>query len=58
MAVKSGSSCHRKKCEKYFCSSVECIRLLIFSDYHEHTSLIFKSLKVLKVQDIIQFSLL
>ena len=48
----------QKICEKYFCSSVKCIRLLIFSDYHEHTSLIFKPLKVLKVQDIIQFSIL
>ena len=34
------------------------MRLLIFSDCHEHTSPIFKSLKVLKLQDIIKFSIL
>ena len=34
------------------------MRLLTFSDYHEHTSPIFKSLKVLKLQDIIKFSIL
>ena len=34
------------------------MRLLIFSDYREHTSPIFKSLKVLKFQDIIIFSIL
>ena len=30
----------------------------LFSDYREHTSPIFKSFKVLKLQDIIQFSIL
>ena len=35
-----------------------CIRLLIFPGYREHTSLIFKSLKVLKLQDIIKFTIL
>ena len=34
------------------------MRLLTFSDYREHTSLILKSLKVLKLQDIIKFSIL
>ena len=34
------------------------MRLLTFSDYREHTSLIFKSLKVLKLQDIIKFGFL
>ena len=31
---------------------------LTFFDYHEHTSPTFKSWKVLKLQDIIQFSIL
>ena len=34
------------------------MRLSTFSDYREHTSLIFKSLKVLKLPDIIKFSIL
>ena len=34
------------------------MRLLTFSDYREHTSSIFKSLKGLKLQDIIKFSIL
>ena len=34
------------------------MRLLTFSDYREHTSPIFKSLKALKLQDIIKFSVL
>ena len=34
------------------------MRLLTFSDYHEDTSPIFKSLKVLKLQVIIKFSIL
>ena len=34
------------------------MRLLTFSDYYEHTSPIFKSFKILKLQDIIQFSIL
>ena len=34
------------------------MRFLTFSDYCEHTSPIFKSLKVLKLQDIIHFSIL
>ena len=34
------------------------MRLLTFSDYREHTSPIFKSLKVLKLQDIKKFSIL
>ena len=34
------------------------MRLLTFSDCREHTSPIFKSLKVLKLQDIIKFSIL
>ena len=33
------------------------MRRLIFSDYQEHTSPIFKSLKVPKLQDIIQFNI-
>ena len=34
----------------------KCMRLLTFADYYKHTSPIFKSLKVLKLEDIIQFS--
>ena len=34
------------------------MRLATFSDYREHTSLIFKSLKILKLQDIVQFRIL
>ena len=34
------------------------MRILTFSDCREHTNSIFKSLKVLKLQDIIQFSIL
>ena len=34
------------------------MRLLTFSDYRQDTSPIFKSLKVLKLQDIIKFSIL
>ena len=34
------------------------MRLSTFSDYREHTSPIFKSLKVLKLEDIIKFSIL
>ena len=34
------------------------MRLLTFSDYREDTSPIFKSLKVLKLQGIIQFNIL
>ena len=34
------------------------MRLLAFSNYLEHTDPIFKSLKVLKLQDIIKFSIL
>ena len=34
------------------------MRLSAFFGYREHTSPIFKSLKVLKLQDIIKFSIL
>ena len=44
--------------KKIFVFQKKCIRLLIFPAYREHTSLIFKSLKVLKLQDIIKFSIL
>ena len=36
----------------------KCMKLLTFSDYSEHGSPIFKSLKVLKLQDVIQFTIL
>ena len=44
--------------KKIFILQKKCMRLLTFSDYHEHVSPIFKSLKVLKLQDIIKFSVL
>ena len=44
--------------KKIFALQKKYIRLLIFSDYCEHTSPIFKSLKVPKLQDIIKFSIL
>ena len=44
--------------KKIFVFQKKCIRLLIFPAYRKHTSLIFKSLKVLKLQDIIKFSIL
>ena len=44
--------------KKIFILQKKCMRLLTFSDYHEHVSPIFKSLKVLKLQDIIKFSIL
>ena len=44
-----------KKYEEDFCSSEKMHET--FSDYREHTSLIFKSLKVLMLKDIIQFSI-
>ena len=43
--------------EKIFVLQKKCMRLLIFSDYLGHTCPIFKYLKVLKLQDIIQFSI-
>ena len=44
--------------KKIFVLQKKFMRLLSFSDYREHTSPIFKSLKVLKLQDIIKFSIL
>ena len=40
--------------KKIFVLEKKCLRLLI-SEYCEHTSPIFQSLKVLKLQNIIQF---
>ena len=45
----------QKNIKKIFVLQKKC--LLTFSDYHQHTSPIFKSLKVLKLQDI-KFSIL
>ena len=47
-----------KKYGEDFFLQKKCMRFLKFSDYREHTSPIFKSLKVLKLQDIIKFSIL
>ena len=47
-----------KNMKKIFVLQKKCMRLLTFSDYREHASPIFKSLKVLKLQDIIKFSIL
>ena len=43
--------------KKIFVPQKKFMRLLTFSDYCEDTSPIFKSLKVLKFQDIIKFSI-
>ena len=43
---------------KIFVLQKKYTRLLTFSDYREHTSPIFKFLKVLKPEDIIQFDIL
>ena len=48
----------QKNMKKIFVFQKKCMRLLTVSDYREHTSPIFKSLKVLKLQDIIKFSIL
>ena len=48
----------QKNMNKIFVLQKKCTRLLTFSDYGEHTSPIFKYLKVLKLQDIIKFSIL
>ena len=44
--------------KKIFVPQKKHMRLLTFFDYPEHTSLIFKSLKALKLQNIIHFSIL
>ena len=48
----------QKNMKKIFVLQKKCMRLLTFSDCCEHTSPTFKSLKVLKLQDIIKFSIL
>ena len=47
MALQSGPSRHKKNIKKIFVLQKKCMRPLTFSDYREHTSPIFKSLKVL-----------
>ena len=47
-----------KKLKKIFVLQKKSMRLLTFSDYREHTSSIFKSLKVVELKDIIQFSVI
>ena len=58
MALQSGPSRHKKNMKKIFVLQKKCMRILRFSNYHVHTSPIFKFLKVLKLQGIIQFSIL
>ena len=48
---------HKNK-KKVFDLQKKRARISTFSDYGKHISLIFESLKVLKLQDIIQFSIL
>ena len=48
---------HKNK-KKVFDLQKKRVRISTFSDYGKHISLIFESLKVLKLQDIIQFSIL
>ena len=57
MALQSDPSRH-KNMKKIFVLHKKCMRLLTFSNDHEHTSPIFKFLKNLKLQDIIKFSIL
>ena len=48
----------QKNTKENFVLQKKCMKLLTLSDYSEHGSPIFKSLKVLKLQDIIQFTIL
>ena len=48
----------QKSIKKIFFLQKKFMGLLTFSDYRQDTSPIFKSLKVLKLQDIIKFSIL
>ena len=48
---------HKNK-KKVFDLQKRRVRISTFSDYGKHISLILESLKVLKLQDIIQFSIL
>ena len=47
-----------KNIQKIHVRQKKSIRLLTFSEHREHASPVFKSLKVLKFQDIIKFSVL
>ena len=47
-----------KNMQKVLVRQKKSIRLLTFSEHREHASPVFKSLKVLKLQDIIKFSIL
>ena len=47
-----------KNMKKIFILQKKCMRLLTFADYREHSNPIFKSLKVLKLQVKIRFSIL
>ena len=43
---------------KIFILQKRCMRLIIFSNFQEHTTPIFKNFKILKLQDIIKFNTL
>ena len=48
----------QKNTKENFVLRKKCMKLLTFLDYRDHGSSIFKSLKVMKLQDIIQFTIL
>ena len=58
MALQFGSFMPQKNLKKIFVFQKKCIRLLTFLNFLKHTSPIFKSLEVLKLQYKIQYSIL
>ena len=58
MALQSGSFMPQKNLKKIFVFQKKCMRLLTFFNFCKYTSLIFKSLEVLKLEYIIQISIL
>ena len=58
MALQSDTFSHKKNTLNIFVLQKKYTRLLTFSDYHEHTNLLFKSFNISKPQGTIQFSLL
>ena len=48
----------QKKYNEDFRSPKNCIRLMTFSNFQEHTLPIFKKFKIIKLQDIIKFNTL
>ena len=48
----------QKNLEKLFKLQKKCVRIITFSNYHEHTAPLFASLNLLKLEDIFQFQIL